>query len=114
MEINFLFYSLQHVHGELFAIDDQMLSKLDILEEYPKLYTRREEPIVISEENSGSETERVIHAWTYFLFQFRPEMLELPQLDIYASEGPHCLPYVSRYVRDKAVDHRLEVKLMAS
>ena len=87
-----------------------MLSNLDILEEYPKLYTRRQERITVVGRDS---TEREIEAWTYFLVQFRPEMLNLPQLDSYSSEGPHNMPYVARYIRDKTVDHRFEVKQIA-
>lgn len=85
-----------------------MLAHLDVLEEYPKLYTRREEPITITGESPNSGQLKL--AWTYFLSDFRKELLELPFLDNYSSSGPHNLPYVARYVRDQAVDHRPEVK----
>jgi gamma-glutamylaminecyclotransferase len=107
---------LQNIQGEVYEIDDKMLTNLDILEEYPKLYTRREEEIkVIQEQPNGLPSlPPVIFAWTYFLSDFRPELLQKPFLDSYSSEGPHNLPYVARYVRDKAFDHRSQVKIMVS
>ncbi len=85
-----------------------MLSNLDILEEYPKLYTRREEEINLQDNNG-----KVVQAFTYFLTNFQPDLLERPFLPSYESEGPHGLPYVARYIRDKAYDHRTEVKVYA-
>jgi len=102
-------HTFQQIHGEVYDIDEKMLSNLDILEEYPKLYTRRQEKIIIKDQN----LERTIEAWTYFLIEFRSEMLSLPYLDDYSSTGPHNLPYFARYLRDEAIDHRVEVKNVA-
>ncbi len=89
-----------------------MLTNLDILEEYPKLYTRREEPILVTADTPapGSENGQVVKmAWAYFLSDFRQELLKLPYIDNYHS-GMNNLEYVARYVRDKNIDHRPEVK----
>jgi len=93
-----------------------MLANLDILEEYPKLYTRREEEIIPI--NKADSTDlisdggpSVIKAWAYFLSDFQPVLLRQPFLDSYSSEGNHNLPYVARYVRDKSFDHRPQVKI---
>jgi len=90
-----------------------MLENLDILEEYPKLYTRREEEIVtIRKHRHDITVPLLIDAWTYFLTDYQPSLLEKPFLDKYSSSDPsHNLPYVARYVRDKAFDHRSEVKV---
>lgn len=88
-----------------------MLANLDILEEYPKLYTRREEEIDLHCDNEG--TSRVVQAVAYFLSNFQPTLLERPHLDCYQSEGTHNLPYIARYIRDKEYDHRTEVKVYA-
>lgn len=81
-----------------------MLSNLDILEEYPKLYTRREEEITLVD---GT----LVEAWAYFLTNFQPDLLERPFLESYESRGSHNLPYVARYIRDQAFDHRSQVKV---
>lgn len=89
-----------------------MRDSLDILEEYPKLYTRRVEPVLLTgdSDNSGQVKECV----TYFLSDFKQELLSRPHLDLYLSNGTHNLPYVARYVRDMSVDHRPDVKNMSS
>lgn len=103
-----LYFFYQNIHGELYEIDEKMLANLDILEEYPKLYTRREEPILMT--SPGSENGQVVKmAWTYFLSDFRQELLNLPYIDCYRN-GINNLEYVTRYVRDKNIDHRPEVK----
>jgi len=94
-----------------------MLAHLDILEEYPKLYTRRVEDIItIADQNTNTTradqiNNDVVKAVTYFLTDFKTDMLSLPYLDNYSAFGPHNLPYVSRYLREKNVDHRFQVKL---
>ena len=87
-----------------------MLANLDILEEYPHLYTRRVEDIIVPEQLSPTG---VVKAWAYFLPSFQPDMLDKPHLESYSSKGPHNLPYLERYLRDQAVDHRKEVKVMS-
>jgi len=100
----------KNVYGEVYEIDETMLASLDILEEYPKLYTRRQEPILLTGDSNDSGL--VKQAWTYFLSDFKPELLNLPHLDSYLSNGSHNKPYVARYVRDASVDHRPDVKNM--
>jgi len=90
-----------------------MLANLDILEEYPKIYTRRQESIIINDPNS--ESERTIEAWIYFLIKFRDEMLDLPYLDNYSTRGPHNLPYLCSYRDPSTIDeHRGEIDLVSS
>ncbi|CAG0901733.1 unnamed protein product [Cyprideis torosa] len=72
----------RQVEGEVWSIDDAMLRNLDVLEDYPKHYTRREEPIRMDGEED-----------------FRPCLLDLPYLHTYTSNGSHGLPYVERYQR---------------
>jgi len=98
----------KNVHGEVYEIDEKMLASLDVLEEYPKLYTRKIQPILLTGESA--ESGQVKQAWTYLLSDFKDELLNLPHLDSYLSDGSHNLPYVARYVRDMSVDHRPDVK----
>ncbi|KFM65303.1 Gamma-glutamylaminecyclotransferase, partial [Stegodyphus mimosarum] len=85
----------KHVIGELYQVDDSMLTELDILECHPKYYTRMIESVeLITNENEPSEG-KILKSWIYFLKNFRPELLELPHLEEYSSKGPHGLEYVS-------------------
>ncbi|XP_046669482.1 putative gamma-glutamylcyclotransferase CG2811 isoform X2 [Homalodisca vitripennis] len=93
-----------NVSGEVYEIDEKMLSNLDILEDYPSYYTRRLETIVMKAEGSIQE-----QCWTYFLNGHKPHLLELPTMASYSSLGDHGLQYMERYRRDPAYDHRLEV-----
>lgn len=86
-----------------------MLGNLDILEEYPRLYTRRLEPVSVQLESPDNAQETLLHATTYFLVKYRPEILNLPHLESYSSSGPHNLPYTARYLRGK---HVLETDFM--
>lgn len=87
-----------------------MLSNLDILEECPKLYIRRQERITKISSESNDESNEIIEAWTYFLPDFKMEMLQLEMLEKYSTHDGHNKPYIARYIRDKEVDHRKEVR----
>ncbi|CAG7818967.1 unnamed protein product [Allacma fusca] len=82
----------KNIEGEVYEIDEKMLSKLDILEEYPKLYVRREEVILVPPE---VKSEGVLNATIYFLPSFQPDLLTKPFLESYSSNGPHNLRYVA-------------------
>lgn len=78
----------------MYRVDDEKLKALDILEAYPRFYTRKEEDIIMS---SGD----VLKAWTYLLPVWREELFTSEHFVSYASKGPHGREYVSRYVRAK-------------
>jgi len=77
-----------NVHGEVYCVDDEKLKALDILEAYPRFYTRRQEEIVLS---SG---ERMA-AWTYLLPVWREELMTSEHMVSYSSKGPHGREYVA-------------------
>ncbi|KAK4295661.1 hypothetical protein Pmani_031803 [Petrolisthes manimaculis] len=78
----------EHVEGEVYKIDDKMLSKLDILEDHPKYYERKIKKVRL-------ESEEEVECWVYLLFEFKPYMLELPFLTTYLSKGDLSKPYVA-------------------
>ncbi|CAG0914111.1 unnamed protein product [Notodromas monacha] len=80
------------VRGEIYEIDQKRLKYLDILEDYPVFYSRREELI-------DSDDGVARKCWTYFLSKHKPELLRLPFLETYSSAGDHGLEYVTRYSR---------------
>lgn len=92
--LNCIFH-FQHVVGEVYEVDDVMLAKFDELEAHPDYYTRILEEVQLISKNEG----RILKPWIYFLKNFRPELLDLPCLSDYSSEGSHGLKYVSRYNR---------------
>lgn len=93
----------QNIQGEVYEIDEKMLSNLDILEDYPTYYTRRKESILLD--------DREEHCWTYFLNGHKPSMLQLPMMTSYSSAGDHGLVYMERYKRDPTYDFKVEVIL---
>lgn len=101
-----MFVSVQNVAGEVYEIDEKMLSNLDILEGYPTFYTRRIESIMMRD--AGDDLPRL--CWTYFLQGHKPHLLELPFLKSYSSTGDHGLPYQERYRRDPHFDYKVEVQ----
>ena len=77
----------RNVKGEVYKIDGVKLSHLDVLEDYPKLYTRRLEKVRLLNE------DKIIEAVVYFVRKYKPEMLESPFLSDYSSYGDHKRPY---------------------
>ncbi|XP_045457686.1 putative gamma-glutamylcyclotransferase CG2811 isoform X2 [Melitaea cinxia] len=107
--IPFLLYSPgdgHHVKGEVYEIDDTMLSKLDILEDHPNYYIRVIDDIIVN--NAGKE--EIEKCWVYFLKNFRPELLAKEQFENYTSEGSHGLKYLERSKRDPNDNYYPEVK----
>lgn len=45
----------EKIKGEIYAINKQKLLHLDVLEDYPKLYTRREENVTIATSSLSPE-----------------------------------------------------------
>ena len=75
------------------------LRHLDVLEDYPKYYTRRLETVV--NESTGDEVECVV----YFLLRHKEEMLRMEFLSDYSSYGNHGKAYVKWYDQDKSETH---------
>jgi hypothetical protein len=78
----------------VYCVDDDKMKALDILEAYPRFYTRRQEQILMT---SGD----TVAAWTYMLPAWREELIASEHLVSYSSIGPHGRVYVDRYVRAK-------------
>jgi len=93
------------VIGEVYEVDDKMLSNLDILEEHPKFYVREVRPVLRSDTNTVEE------CWIYFLKSFRPELLSKPFYAEYSSEGDHGLSYIEWYLREPGQPAKFEVQL---
>ena len=72
----YILYSLQQVEGELYEVDDQMLHRLDELEQHPELYTRSPTRCQLSD-GTIEECE------TYIMHDFRDTVLEAPFLACY-------------------------------
>ncbi|XP_059081198.1 gamma-glutamylaminecyclotransferase C-like [Tigriopus californicus] len=88
----------QLIQGEIYQVDEEKLKHLDVLEDYPKWYTRRTERITILKSSHKSvESVQELECVMYFLLKHRPEMLELPFLNNYSSSGPHGLPFKYEY-----------------
>ncbi|XP_063370625.1 putative gamma-glutamylcyclotransferase CG2811 isoform X1 [Cydia amplana] len=107
--IPFLLYSPgdgSNVQGEVYEVDDKMLSNLDILEDHPKFYVREVDDILIQKGNETTTTK----CWVYFLKTFKPELLKKPTMSNYSSAGPHGLVYAERCNRDPSYDYWREVK----
>ncbi|CAB3223116.1 unnamed protein product [Arctia plantaginis] len=84
------------VKGEVYNVDEDMLGRLDLLEDHPNYYEREQDDILIVKENSfsGQATEQHERCWVYFLRKFKPELLKYPMLDSYTSGGPHGKQYL--------------------
>jgi gamma-glutamylaminecyclotransferase len=86
----------QRVEGEVFEIDDDKLAALDEFEAYPELYTRIKIEIALTrnEHWNAIDPQEIRECWTYFLPQWKPEMLELPFRRSYTSISDDHPPYV--------------------
>lgn len=91
----------QNVKGEIYEVDDKMLSNLDVLEDHPNFYVRRHEKIATDAE--------ILECWTYFLPKFKKELLAKKMLTSYSNCGPDSLPYLERYLRDPSHDFKSEI-----
>ena len=107
----------EFVVGEIYAIDEEKvgfdtcqmsvtmtsitlkLRHLDVLEDYPKYYTRRLETVV--SESTGDEFECLV----YFLLRHKEEMLQMQFMADYSSYGNHGKAYVKWYDQDKSETH---------
>lgn len=79
----------QRVVGEVHQVDQEKLQFLDEFEGYPTFYSR--EKVTINMDNGDD-----VQAWTYFLADFRPYLLQLETFADYDTNGPHNLPYMTQ------------------
>ncbi|KAJ0170336.1 hypothetical protein K1T71_014264 [Dendrolimus kikuchii] len=78
-----------YVKGEIYEVDNTMLSNLDILEDHPNYYIREIDEILVCTDKV--ETHQ---CWVYFLKSFKPDLLSRQHLEDYSSKGDHSLPYL--------------------
>ncbi|XP_077572660.1 gamma-glutamylaminecyclotransferase-like [Stigmatopora nigra] len=93
--------SLGHrVHGELYRVDEPMLSFLDDFENTPTMYQRTLVTLAVEEwlgqgkDEEMSAVGDVIEAFVYSTTTYKPEWVSLPHYKSYDSCGPHGLEYV--------------------
>ncbi|XP_013185831.2 putative gamma-glutamylcyclotransferase CG2811 isoform X1 [Amyelois transitella] len=106
--IPFLLYSPgngHYVKGEIYEVDDTMLSKLDILEDHPNYYVREIDDILVTK----GDKKETVKCWVYFLKNFKPELVTWPQMESYSSKGSHGLPYMERSKRDPQYNYKIEI-----
>lgn len=94
------YVNFQNVKGEIYEVDDHVLSQLDILENHPSFYVRETESVQIIPQNEESnDSKEELKCWIYFLKQFKPSLLSMPFLVEYQSEGNHAQPYLPPHKR---------------
>ncbi|XP_033733181.1 gamma-glutamylaminecyclotransferase-like [Pecten maximus] len=83
------------VHGELFEVDEEMLSFLDGFEGHPDFYRRKQIIIQLTEDHNGRKLDppNIHTCWCYFFLTYDRSYLTMPFLDNYDSWGPHGLMY---------------------
>ena len=97
------------VSGELYAVDNEMLAKLDELEGVPKYYTREQieiEDLTLCPHQRDTgliHTAMTMKPWVYMMPNHRitEDLLGKPHLDVYSAEN-HFKHYIPRYMRDKS------------
>lgn len=87
------------IFGEVYEVDDTILSDLDVLEEVPDFYSR--DPHRVTSLRDGSE----MTAWIYSIKNFKHELLELPTITEYHSNGLYNADYFS----NADYSHRKEI-----
>ncbi|KAI0240152.1 hypothetical protein LSAT2_009145, partial [Lamellibrachia satsuma] len=94
----------QKVCGDIFEVDDDMLKRLDKLENHPHIYERTQIDVQILCPNSTGHITKedprtTISCFTYLFRKFKPELLTLPFMDRYA--GDIIIKYVPPQKRTK-------------
>ncbi|XP_011877196.1 PREDICTED: putative gamma-glutamylcyclotransferase CG2811 isoform X2 [Vollenhovia emeryi] len=88
-----------HVLGEIYDVNSDMLRRLDELEEHPKFYERTEEKVLLAPEAAlkpGKTFEEVgesTKAWIYFLPRYKSSLLHGAMYASYTNNGSHGLKY---------------------
>ncbi|XP_030636470.1 gamma-glutamylaminecyclotransferase B-like [Chanos chanos] len=95
----------QRVHGEIYSVDDQMLSFLDRFESCPTIYQRTNVKLEVDEwVGEGSDSPKVgsiFEAFVYSTTTYQPEWRSNPTYESYDAYGDHGLAYVGREARDE-------------
>ena len=87
-----------HVWLQIYKVDDAKLAVLDQLEGVPHHYIRRQVAVAVVEERNQQYFEKnPIDCWIYIQENFKPELLELPQIADYCKETYREKPYIPRY-----------------
>ena len=106
--------SLQLVRGEVYAVDRAMLDRLDQLEDHPNLYQRMAVQCVLLEEGQGQWAGRgvgeVVDTETYFLTDYREELLGLPYIANYGDTPSVVEQYFPKSERETAAELYKDVK----
>jgi gamma-glutamylaminecyclotransferase len=75
------------VQGEIYNVDNDMLTLLDEIEDAPRYYKRKLESIKIIEEPAEKyNLEQVIQCWCYKMDTFKQDLLEREHLVSYSSK----------------------------
>ncbi|XP_074652136.1 putative gamma-glutamylcyclotransferase CG2811 [Tubulanus polymorphus] len=69
----------KNVVGEVYDIDDEAFAHLDILEDYPIHYTRKQIPVTLL----NDDIHRTVNCWCYFLANPKQSLLELPHIECF-------------------------------
>lgn len=64
------------IKGEVYSVDEQMMARLDVLEDYPEFYDRE-----IQDINVGTDEKE--KCWIYIIKTFPEKLLSLPLLSEY-------------------------------
>lgn len=87
------------VRGELFEVDEEMLSFLDQFEGHPDFYRRKQVIIQLTEDHTGQKLDppNIHTCWCYFFLKYDRSYLNLDFLENYDCWGPHGLMYDEGY-----------------
>ena len=97
--LNIKYYFFQQVRGEIYEVDDDALNDLDVLEDHPNWYLRREEWIEF-EAKSDTTTSSKVKCFLYALPGFKNELLKHETYDCYDAYGSHGKLYSIQYETD--------------
>ncbi|KAK4884667.1 hypothetical protein RN001_000938 [Aquatica leii] len=75
-----------YIKGELYAVNEDVLANLDLLEEHPTFYVREKYLV------KRLDSQETVEAWIYFIKKFRLDLLELPLLENYRNKDQET-PY---------------------
>ncbi|XP_057641894.1 gamma-glutamylaminecyclotransferase isoform X1 [Chionomys nivalis] len=84
------------VAGEIYKVDEQMLSFLDDFEGCPSMYQRTALQVQVLEWEGADDPGDRLQCFVYSTTTYAPEWLHLPYHKSYDSEGPHGLRYNPR------------------
>jgi gamma-glutamylaminecyclotransferase len=95
------------VQGEIYNVDNDMLTLLDEIEDAPRYYKRKLESIKIIEEPAEKyNLEQVIQCWCYKMDTFKQDLLEREHLVSYSSK---IYPYTESLDRTRSMDYYKDI-----